>query len=222
MNRVSLLSLVFSLLITTADAAPKTALFSEDFNGLKDGGNGSQTQTGLPLKHSANLRGWTNAGLHSVHALRRANGNWALQLVGAAGNDNILTLDTGFAANVKGKTYTVSFDAGPSVWAGGQQATRADHRFSIELLRKENTVLAKHNVSPGAWAGEQTFSHRTFTYQGDGSGDLRFRLSPVDSKGTYLPRSDRQPSGIRLGGRGRQSRRAASRRKKNGNARRRP
>jgi len=161
------------------------ALFTEDFNEIKDGGNGRQYQTGLPLKHSANLPDWTKTGLHSVHAVHRSSGNWALQLVGAEGADNVLTLNTGFAANVPGKTYAVSLDAGPSVWAAGEQATRANHRFSIELLRTDNTVLAKHDVSPGAWAGEQTLSHRLFTYQGDGSGDLRFRLSPVGSKGTY-------------------------------------
>ncbi|MFV2068896.1 MAG: hypothetical protein ACC645_18170 [Pirellulales bacterium] len=112
--------------------------------------------------------------------------NWALQLVGAAAGDNVLTLNTGFSANVKGKSYAVSFDLGPSVWAGGSQATRADHQLSIELLRTDNSVLAKHNLSVEAWGGEQAFSQRTFTYQGDGSGDLRFRLSPVDSKGTYF------------------------------------
>jgi len=185
--RVIRASLAFSLLIAgTARAASTGALFTESFNGIKDGGNGSQCQTGLPLKHSANLPGWTNAGLNSVHAVQHAGGNWALQLVGADGNDNVITLNAGFAANVKGRTYTVLVDAGPSVWAGSVQATGADHQFSIELLRADNTVLAEHNVSPGAWAGKQVFSHRTFTYEGDGSGDLRFRLSPVDSKGTYF------------------------------------
>jgi len=163
---------------------PAEALFTEDFNGITDGGDGRQSQTRLPLKHSARLPGWTKTGLHCIHAVQRASGNWALQLVGAEGQDNILTLNTGLAANVKGRTYAVSFDAGPSVWAAGQQATTADHRCSIELLRTDDTVLAKHNVSPGAWAGEQTFSHRVFTYRGDGSGGLRFRLTPVDSRDT--------------------------------------
>ena len=172
---------------TSTTHAGAAALFTEGFNGIRNGGNGSQCQTGLPLRHSANLPGWMNAGLHSIHAVQcNGDGNWALQLVGADGKDNVLTLNTGFAANVKGKTYTVSFDAGPSVWAGLQQATRADHLFSVELLRTDNTVLAKHNVSPGAWTGKQVFSHRTFTYEGDGSGNLRFRLSPVDSKGTFF------------------------------------
>jgi hypothetical protein len=161
-------------------------LFTEDFNGINTGGNGSQWQTGLPLKHSANLPGWTKTGLNSIHAVEHTGGNWALQLVGAAGRDNTLTLDTSFSANVKGKTYAVSFDAGPSVWAAGQQATGANHQFSIELLRADDTVLARHNVSPTAWAGKQIFSQQTFTYRGDGSGDLKFRLSPVDSKGTYF------------------------------------
>ncbi len=171
---------------TSATPAPDAPLFTEDFNEIAGGGNGSQWQTGLPLKHSATLPGWTKAGLNSVHGVQRTSGNWAPQLVGADGGDNVLTLNARFPANVKGKIYAVSFDLGPSVWAGGTQATRADHQLSIELLRTDNSVLAKQNVSPKAWAGKQVFSQRTFTYQGDGSGDLRFRLSPADSNGTYF------------------------------------
>ena len=100
--------------------AQGAALFTEDFDAIKGGGNGSQYQTGLPLKHSAELPGWTKAGLNCIHAVQRTRGNWALQLVGAEGRDNVLTLDASFAANVKGKTYAVSFDVGPSVWAGGE------------------------------------------------------------------------------------------------------
>jgi hypothetical protein len=158
------------------------ALFTEDFNGIRDGGNGRQWQTNLPLKHSAGLSGWTKAGHNSIHGVQHADGDWALQLVGSAGRDNVLTLNVGFSANVKGKTYVVSFDAGPSVWAAGGQATKAGNQFSIELLRADNTVLAANNVSPGPWGAKQAFSNRTFTYRGDGSGGLRFRLSPVDSK----------------------------------------
>jgi len=178
--------LLAALAAWTAEEALGAHFPGEDFNRIRDGGTGSQWQTGLPLQHSANLPGWTKTGLHCIHAVQYAHGNWALQLVGAEGGDNVLTLNTGFAANVKGRTYTVSFDAGPSVWADGQQATRAGHRFSIELLREDHTVLAKHNVVVEAWAGRQVFSHRTFTYQGDGSGDLRFRLAPVDSEGTFF------------------------------------
>jgi len=171
-----------------AAAAParEAALFAEDFNRIRRGGRGSQHQTHLPLAYSADLVGWTKQGLHCVHAVQHTRGDWALQLVGSPGRDNVLTLDTGFAANARGKAYGVVFDVGPSVWAAGQQATRAGHQILIELLRADNTVLAQHRVSPGAWAGEQTFSPRTFTYRGDGSGPLRFRLSPSDSKGTHF------------------------------------
>ncbi len=171
---------------TSNTHARRAALFNEDFDGIRGGGGGNQWQTGLPLKHSANLPGWTKTGRNSVHAVQRTAGNWALQLVGSERGDNVLTQNAGFAANVKGKTYVVSFDAGPSVWAGGQQATKAGHQLSVELLRADNSVLAKSKVSPGAWAGKQVFSHQTFAYEGDGSGNLRFRLSPVDSKGTYF------------------------------------
>ena len=196
--KATLLGVIATILMcgntwTPTSLARGATLFTEDFDGIQDGGSGSQCQTGLPLKHSANLPGWTKTGRNAIHAVqrnghtvRRSSGNWALQLVGVAEDDNRVTLNTGFSANVKGKTYTVSFDMGPSVWAARSQATRAGHRFSIELLRPDNSVLAKHDVSPGAWTGKQVFSHRTFTYQGDGSGDLRFRLSPVDSESTYF------------------------------------
>jgi len=168
----------------TTTPARGAALFTEDFNGIRNGGSGKQWQTGLPLKHSANLPGWTRTGRNSIHAVQHAGGDWAVQALGSDRGDNILTLNAGFSANVKGKTYVVSFEAGPSVWAGRGQATEAGHQFSIELLRADDTVLAAQKVSPGAWAGKQVLSNRTFTYRGDGSGGLRFRLAPVDSKNT--------------------------------------
>ncbi len=174
------------LVLSACVVASAETFFTEDFNGIKDGGHGSQAQTGLPLKHSASLSGWKHAGLNCIHAVQHSRGDWALQVVGAAGDDNVLTLNARFSANAVGKTYVVSFDAGPSVWAGRQQATGADHRFSIEVLRADDTTLARQNVSPGAWNGRQVFSHRTFTYEGDGSGDLRFRLSPVGSSATFF------------------------------------
>jgi len=172
------LVLAVSTAAAAEDLSPEAALFSEDFNGITGGGNGNQWQTGLPLKHSAGLVGWTRTGLNSIHAVQRSHGNWALQLFGTAGASNVLTQKTGFAANVRGKTYTVSFDVGPSVWAARGQATAANDQVVIELLRGDSTILVAKSITSGAWTGEQTFVHRTFTYEGDGSGDLRFRLSP--------------------------------------------
>ena len=172
------------VLKTTSRTIKDQSLFTEDFNGIRDGGDGGQWQTGLPLKHSASLPGWTKTGLNSIHALQRSSGNWAVQFVGADAGNNVLVLDFGFSANIKDRNYVVTYDVGPSVWAAGQQATNADHRLTIELLRTDNSVLAKHIVAPGAWAGKQVFAQRTFSYQGDGSGELRFRLSPVEPKGT--------------------------------------
>jgi len=40
---------------TSTTLAPGTALFAEDFNGIENGGDGRQRQTGLPLKQSAIL-----------------------------------------------------------------------------------------------------------------------------------------------------------------------
>jgi hypothetical protein len=207
MDRTASCLLLLLLVSTTALADP---LYTEDFNGIEGGGEGRQFQTSLPLRHSANLPGWTKSGLNCVHTVQYAEkaeginrplgqeqfrtnshitgnvGNWALQLVGVEGDDNILTLDAPCIPNEEATTYTVGFDVGPSVWAAGGQATKSGLQIMIELLRTDDTVLASHSVTVKAWEGRQEFVCRSFTYQGDGSGQLRFRLSPVDSETTCL------------------------------------
>jgi hypothetical protein len=90
--------------------------------------------------------------------------------------DNTLTLRTPFEANNVGQTYYVNYDIGPTVYSNPQQATQAGDTFLISLLRTNNTVLASNAVTPGAWAGVQTFNHGSFSYVGDGSGALRINL----------------------------------------------
>jgi len=48
----------------------------------------------------------------------------------------------------------------------------------IEVLRGDDTVLASYTSLPGAWAGNMAFVPDGFQYAGDGSGDIRFRISP--------------------------------------------
>ena len=164
--------------------APGGPLFVEDFKALEGGGTGIQRQSRRPLKHSARLRGWKVKGFNALHAVERADKTWAIQILAADGRDNTLTLITGIAANGKGQRYTVSFEAGPTVYEDATQATHAEDRFAIELLRGDGSVLKKHVVAPGAWTGKEVFTQHAFSYQGDGSGDLRFRISPVPTRGT--------------------------------------
>jgi len=93
-------------------------------------------------------------------------------------------LNKGFAANEKGPVYTVTFDTGPAVYQGISQTTAADDRLAVELLRVDGTVLKRHLVTPGKWEGTSALKPHIFTYTGDGSGPLRFRISPVFTTGT--------------------------------------
>ncbi|MHC4503071.1 MAG: HzsA-related protein [Planctomycetota bacterium] len=119
-----------------------------------------------------------------AHFVEHVAGDWALMVVAGKAHQNVFTLDRGFAANEDGYTYTVAFDAGPAVYQALSQTTTAADQLAVELLRVDGTVLKKHLVKPGKWEGKTSFTNHTFTYAGDGSGPLRFRISPVYTSGT--------------------------------------
>ncbi len=119
-----------------------------------------------------------------AHFVETAPGDWALMVVAREPNENVFTLKEGFAANDTGHTYIVSFDVGPAVYQALSQVTTAEDELAIELLRSDGTVLKRHQVKPGKWEAQQVLRNCTFTYEGDGSGPLRFRISPVFTSGT--------------------------------------
>ena len=93
---------------------------------------------------------------------------------------NVLTLENPIAANEKDTRYEVSFQAGPSVWAGAAQRTTEADGLRIDLLREDGSVLAGTSHKPGPWSGTveaQKLKPAGFSYTGDGSGSLRIRLT---------------------------------------------
>ena len=183
-----LIGLILTLAVPAAglaQTAPKTALFTEDFNGkARLIGRSRQAQTFLRVKYAHNLPGWTRQGADMpAHYVEQYPGNWVFMLVANKAGQNIFTQKEGIAANDKGHTYTVSFDAGPAVYAGLSQATAEGDEIAVELLRADGTVLKKHTVAPGKWRGKFMLENHTFAYQGDGSGPLRFRISPIYKSG---------------------------------------
>ena len=164
--------------------APGDPLLVEDFKALEGGGTGTQPQSERPLKHSARLPGWKAQGFNALHAVERTDKTWAIQILASDAGHNTLTLFTAIAANEKGQDYTVSFQAGPTVYEDPTQNTRAGDQFTIELLRGDGSVLKKHLVAPGAWNGKEAFARHSFVYRGDGAGDLRLRISPVPTGDT--------------------------------------
>jgi hypothetical protein len=101
---------------------------------------------------------------------------------------NALSLKSGFNANENGRNYRVSFAAGPSVWAGAGQATAQGDGLLLQVLRKDDTVLAWHVHRPDARPGKaaaQRLKAASFVYIGDGSGDVTLHITSSDYTGRF-------------------------------------
>lgn len=101
---------------------------------------------------------------------------------------NALLLDTGISANKAGCKYRVSFSAGASVWAGASQATGTSDGLLLQVLRTDGTVLAFHVHRTSGWSGQanaQKLSQSSFTYTGDGSGDVTIYITSSDFTGRF-------------------------------------
>ncbi len=154
------------------------------FDEIIGGGfNGGQFESGLDLAFGADLPGWSKSGGNPVHVVDTANltgnivnpRNFAVMIW----QDNVITQDTAIpASNEAGTEYLVEFDASPAVYQAGTQQTSATDGLLIELLNPSDVVVASYTHLPGAWGGNTILFPDSFTYIGDGSGDLRFRVGP--------------------------------------------
>ncbi|MBI5818481.1 MAG: PEP-CTERM sorting domain-containing protein [Verrucomicrobia bacterium] len=177
----SLVLALFAFFVTAIPGTPAKAgtLASYDFDDITSASiSTTQYQTGNRLVYGATFGSWDRSGFNAIHAIQLSGSDW-----GGAGNyavmiygDNVITLNSGFAANDLGVTYYASYDLGPTVYSDPSQATQAGDTFRFNLLRENDTVLASNDVTPGAWNGEQTFNREYFSYTGDGSGLLRIQL----------------------------------------------
>lgn len=170
------LACVAAGLVVAAGAAQAAAIYSEDFNSYTGGNqNAIQPGTDLALSYGGSLPSWVAVGFNSVHAVNFGTSNYAVSLFA----DNVITTASGIQAGTSGQSYRVSFDAGASVYNLPEQATRAGDGLVISVLRGDDTVLASYTVLPGAWTSQpeaQALAHYSFTYTGDGSGDVRIRI----------------------------------------------
>ncbi len=179
---------VFSASVCSSSVAD--TILTENFNSLGSSGTswGTQYQSGLNLRHSSDITGWSKSGSATCHAVEMTSGDWALLLWGNGAdsgvNLNTVTLNTGVAANTAETTYQVAFDAGPGVYMSGNQVTESGDQFVMELLNPSNNVVASKTVSPDAWAGSEVLKAYSFTYTGDGTGDVRVRIRSLASVDT--------------------------------------
>ena len=174
------------LMAGSARFARADVVFTESFESYQSEFSGTQAHTGLDIYHSGSVSGWIGTGVNHSHAVdldRTPASNYALQIFSgnSSENPNTLTLSSGVAANRAGATYRVSFDTGPSVWRGTDQATTAADGIRIEILRANNSVLASLRHQTGVWDetldAQKLSSPGVFDYAGDGSGNIRVRLS---------------------------------------------
>jgi|GEM_PF-472866 len=176
-------------------ASAGAQIFSEDFEGFTapagnfNGGPSGQVGTGLDVAHTGSLTGWSKSGGGTVYSVDSANlwsaggpsnpRNFAVMLW----HDNVITQQAGIAgSNDSGAVYIIDFLAAPAVYKGSSQATGAGDGIRVELLRaSDNTVLHNFVHQPGAFVvnpGDLGLGLGRFTYTGDGSGDVKFRIGP--------------------------------------------
>ncbi len=163
----------------------QSAIFTENFDEITGDLIHIQFESGKGLAPNLILPGWSKSGDGAVHVVDHDGaGNLAPMMWGANTNQaienaNIITLDSPISgSNSSGQVYEVSFLASPSVYQAGGQASQDTEGVLIEVLRMDDTVLASHTSLPGAWAGDMAFVAGSFEYTGDGSGGIRFRISP--------------------------------------------
>ena len=172
----------FAITTNIVSAAP-AAIFSEDFSNLSQGSLGTQAHTGLTVGHSGSVPGWTASGFHAQHSVDRVLGA-GVNLVATFFYDNQAIQTTGIAANTSGVAYTITFDIGPSVWAGASQASNSTDGLIVSLLRANGTTVASTTQLSGAWNGTSTaqdaMTSRTFVYTGDGTGVVRIKISTIN------------------------------------------
>ena len=126
-------------------------------------------------------------GRKILYCCKRLSTDWALQILATPKGDSIVTQNSPFSANGKDVSYRVTFDLGPTVWATAAEAARSGDGVLIELINASGETVASHRAESGRWFGKQTFKSHNFAYTGDGSGKVRFRLSPAGkSNGTYF------------------------------------
>ncbi|MFC1821523.1 PEP-CTERM sorting domain-containing protein [Thermodesulfobacteriota bacterium] len=177
---------LFLMAVGTVQASP---VFEEDFNAYLPGSGlgspGVQADTSLVLGAYGTLSGWTATGTNVIHAVDldpTAGKNWAAMIF----DDNVLLTSPSIStANTFGTLYDVSFLAGPTVYQASSQATTAADGLVFEILLGDNSVLEDFTVTPGAWSGSQTLNPASFVYTGDGSGDVRIRISSLTPDGTF-------------------------------------
>ena len=173
-------------------------LFTETFDingGTLNGGPNGQVTTTHDLVFNAALTGWTNSGTSTIHGVDTANTwtggvvttsprNWGVMIWANA--LNVITQSAGIASsNTVGQDYRIDFLGGYANYQASSQANDGTtDGLKIEVLRaSDNAILHTFNQVVGntASGGNLQFDPYNFTYTGDSSGDIKFRVSGINA-----------------------------------------
>lgn len=181
----------------TAAVYDPANLFSEDFDGITglglNGGPGGQVTTTHDIGFGGSLTGWSKSGAGTIHAVDTANTwtdsavstntpNWGVMIW----QDNVITQDAGIpASNDSGIEYSIDFLAAGAVYtSAGQVNNGTTDGLKVEVLRaSDDAVLHTFTqvVAQPVGVGDLGLTPYSFNYTGDGSGDIKFRIGPVNA-----------------------------------------
>jgi uncharacterized protein YjbI with pentapeptide repeats len=175
-----------SYTFSSPETTSTTILSTNNMNNVTGGSfTGGQYQSNLKVAVGVDLVGWTEDGTNHIVDIANTVGqtntpNYVMMFW----YTHTITQTTAVSdSNILNTIYTVNFKAGPAVYQNGTQATggTASDGIVFEILRANDTVLATSTYLPGAWAGYPTLTASSFTYTGDGTGNIRMRIKPAAS-----------------------------------------
>lgn len=160
----------------TSGHAAGAAIYTENFNRYTPTPSSDfQIDTNLKLSAYGDVTAWTKFGTNALHAVDRGGNDWAMMLF----DRNWILMNSAIAANASGTSYTVSFDIAAAVYKGRQQRSVAGDTLRFEVINSLDAVIASFDYATPAWTGNalNPFVPSSFTYMGNGSGDVRLRIS---------------------------------------------
>ncbi|MBT3200556.1 MAG: PEP-CTERM sorting domain-containing protein [Phycisphaerales bacterium] len=183
------------LTLAVAGSAQAAPIFSEDFNGITglnlNGSPVGQVTTTHDLGYGGNLAGWSKSGAGTIHAVDTANTwpgptnnpqNWGVMIW----QDNVITQSAGIAgSNDTGTQYSIDFLGGGAVYENaGQVNNGTTDGLKIEVMRASDSAVLhtfNHVTAQPIGVGNLGLVAMNSTYTGDGSGDILFRVGPVNA-----------------------------------------
>ncbi len=191
---VSVVALVLALV-----PGARAQIYSEDFNGLTgltlNGAPAGQITTTHDLGVFGNLAGWSKAGAGTIHAVDTANTwpgptgnpvNWGVMIW----QDNVITQNAGISgSNDNGTQYRIDFLGAGAVYENaGQVNNGTTDGLKVEVLRASDSAVLHtftQVVAQPVGVGNLGLTAYSFIYTGDGSGDIKFRIGPIQTVGRF-------------------------------------